>query len=129
MRVAGYIWIVFIVVRNLLGSFLIFAIFNSIHDPFSQTVASALLLIYLKVSFFQATWGKATTEQYIALSNEFRHIRTFVGKERDESIALENETLAQAVEEAKEFNVKFWINSAFTLCFWVFGLYKLITAL
>jgi hypothetical protein len=124
VKIAGHIWAV---VQNIIALFVILAIFNVAYSPFEKVVVIGLVIIYVDIGYFMATWGKTTLETVFGLAEEFERIRKMLPEEKDKSWKYEDDLLKEQKDNIANINIRYWINVSFMGLFSIIALFNLIT--
>lgn len=122
MQYFKYIWTVLF---NVIVLLIVLAIFNSTYIQFERIVFAMLIGIYVTLTHFASTWGKATAEIALAHGGEFQKIAEILGKD----VSIDKEILEETRDSLKPVMIKYWINAGFSSIISLIAIYNLIIAL
>lgn len=123
MKYIGYLWLI---LKNLIVLFIVFAIFAKANNSFETIVFSLLVLIYLGLDTFSTLYGLFTVQAAIALDSELKRIRRLLKEEESES---EKEEIREVKKKLDRAWIKTYINGAFLFIIYLIALFNLFAAL
>ncbi len=123
-KIISYSWKIFI---SLIILLFYLGILGKVEGSFQVIVVSLLVIIYVSMQSYFASFGHFQAKHNLALFSEFTEIKKlFKNPEKDYS--GDDEILENSQKEIKAMEAKYWINAVCNSIIYFFALFHLISA-